>query len=160
MDNRVRISKSFKEYALSHCGTMKVGDWIEKYAKIGLKRQKIEEELKKKIAQLEAELNKKKAGDAGDTRNTVTTSPLEYECHYMAFNPEKNILYCDGKPIDKYVCMNRHARFASMGKKCYPKDKKFPKRPRKIYRKRKSNWDDDWGYIPEGNRGNIYRGEA
>jgi len=81
MDNRVRISKSFKEYALSHCGTMKVGDWIEKYAKIGLKRQKIEEELKKKIAQLEAELNKKKAGDAGDTRNTVTTSPLEYECH-------------------------------------------------------------------------------
>jgi len=125
----------------------------------GCELHKINIQLKAKLENLE---KTQKAGDAGDTRNTITTSPLEYECYFMAFDPEQNKLFCDGKEINKYVCMNRHSRYAAMGIRCRPKERtKKPKRPRRTFQKRKSNWDnDDWGYIPEGNRGNIYRGEA
>ena len=89
----------------------------------------------------------------------VATSPLEYECHWRAYNPETKQFFCDGKPIDKYVCLNRHGRFASMEKRCYPKGHTFKRKP---YRpKRQEGWRDPFeSDIPRGNTGTVYKGST
>ena len=47
-------------------------------------------------------------------------NPLELDCIYLAYNPEKGKYFCDGKPIDKFVCMRRHQRWTFGKGSCFP----------------------------------------
>lgn len=70
----------------------------------------------------------------------IITTPLDYECHYRAYNPKTGKYFCDAKEIDPYVCMNRHGRFAAMERRCYPKGMKFRRRKKPRSPQDKEEW--------------------
>lgn len=73
-----------------------------------------------------------KRQEEGDLQETQSvTRPLEVDCYYHAFNPKTGKHFCEEKPIDEYACLRRYQRFTAMGKRCYPKGKKFKPKPRK-----------------------------
>jgi len=90
---------------------------------------------------------------------SIITNPLDYDCHYRAYDPETGKIFCDGKEMPKVVCMNRHGRFASMEKRCYPKGMKFKRRPRQPDSEDREDRDR---YIRDhtGEAGDIYKGDT
>ena len=112
-----------------------------------------------KIKELKLEIERLQ-GQLSQQEKETKEAPNPYEapyCRNRAVNKETGQWFCEGKKIDKSVCVTRQQWcLETKGwKNCYPFWHKF--KPRRRFKKSQDPFDDDY---PVDNRGSIYRGET